>query len=219
MYASSKKHPSISRREHTKSHVLRTAATLFADQGADATTIDEIVTAAGVAKGTFYNYFEDRAAIEEAIAKKIRKKLTASVKHANATINDPAERVVRGVKLYLSLAYIDPVSARILTRLHGNDTINNRPLDRSLLADLSAGISEGRFAVPNVDIALHLVLGLSVAGMRYLLATGADEEILNGGGYAQEAARVLLQGLGVKSREIERILARPFSVESAMLQW
>lgn len=217
MHLPAKRNQPRNRREATRHHILQIAAELFAKQGPDATTIDEIVIAAGVAKGTFYNYFADRPAILGTIAKEIRQKLTASVRHINADIADPAERVARGLKLYLSLAHMDPVSARMLTRLHGDDTIANRPSDKYLIADLAAGISEGRFTVPSVDVALHLVLGLSLAGMRYLLANGAGDEILRGEGYARDATEVLLQGLGVKPREIERILAKPFSIERTML--
>ncbi|MBO6634516.1 MAG: helix-turn-helix transcriptional regulator, partial [Parvibaculum sp.] len=36
--------------------LIEASLRLFAQKGVDATTIDEIVTVAGVAKGTFYNY-------------------------------------------------------------------------------------------------------------------------------------------------------------------
>ena len=203
----------MDRKARTKHHILQTAAGLFADQEPDATTIDDIVNTAGVAKGTFYNYFEDRPAVQRLIAAEIRRKLTASVKQMNANIADPAERVARGLKLYLSLAYIDPVSARILARLYNTPSTNKRPVDKPLISDLAAGIEAGRFNVPTVEVALHLVLGLSLIGMQHLLTHGAGEEVLRGEGYAQEATRTLLQGLGMKKRDIDRVLLKPFSFD------
>src|SRR3546814_9667297 len=67
------------------------AMQLFARQGVDATTIDEIVDLAGVAKGTFYNYFTDRAEIARAVASDIRHELNAAVEELNRGIDDPAE--------------------------------------------------------------------------------------------------------------------------------
>ncbi|WP_293207215.1 helix-turn-helix domain-containing protein, partial [Parvibaculum sp.] len=44
------------RRERMRAILIEASLRLFAQKGVDATTIDEIVTVAGVAKGTFYNY-------------------------------------------------------------------------------------------------------------------------------------------------------------------
>jgi len=47
--------------------LLDAAAALFVEQGLAGTSIDHIVVRAGVAKGTFYHYFQDRAAMLEAL--------------------------------------------------------------------------------------------------------------------------------------------------------
>lgn len=44
-------------KQEIRSALVRTGARLFADQGFAATTVDQVTAAAGVAKGTFYNYF------------------------------------------------------------------------------------------------------------------------------------------------------------------
>ena len=56
------------RRARMRLALVEAAMRLFAKQGIDATTIDEIVDLAGVAKGTFYNYFTDRSDIARAVA-------------------------------------------------------------------------------------------------------------------------------------------------------
>lgn len=50
--------------------LLDAAAALFVEQGLGGTSIDHIVVRAGVAKGTFYHYFQDRAAMLEALRKR-----------------------------------------------------------------------------------------------------------------------------------------------------
>ncbi len=42
-------------------HLMSAAAELFIEKGLDATTVDDIVAKAGVAKGTFYHYFATKA--------------------------------------------------------------------------------------------------------------------------------------------------------------
>lgn len=45
------------KKEQTRSRIKEAALTLFSEQGYDATTVEAIAKLAGVAKGTFFNYF------------------------------------------------------------------------------------------------------------------------------------------------------------------
>ncbi len=47
--------------------ILDVAASLFLSKGLEATTVDEIVAAAGIAKGTFYHHFTSKTALVDAI--------------------------------------------------------------------------------------------------------------------------------------------------------
>lgn len=47
-------------REHNRASLLLVGLELFAQQGFAATTVDQVARAAGVAKGTFYNYFANK---------------------------------------------------------------------------------------------------------------------------------------------------------------
>jgi len=50
-------------REERRSQVLRTARLLFAEHGYHQTSINDIIVAADIARGTFYLYFESKRAI------------------------------------------------------------------------------------------------------------------------------------------------------------
>lgn len=54
-------------RQLRSGEILDAAAALFVAKGVAATSIDDIVERAGVAKGTFYHYFQDRTAMLEAL--------------------------------------------------------------------------------------------------------------------------------------------------------
>lgn len=202
--------PGSRRRERMRLVLVEAATRLFAQQGVDATTIDEIVDLAGVAKGTFYNYFTDRADIALAVASALRHEFNQGVAELNEGIDDPAERVARGVRFFLYLVARDPVRARMLARIYQGGIEIGRSGNQHLLGDLREGVEIGRLQVPSLDVAVHLVVALGTAGMSHLLEKGAGPEILRGEGYARDVAIVLLQGLGVHQAEIERILARSF---------
>lgn len=62
--------------------LMSAAEKLFLSRGVDATTINEIVEAAGVAKGTFYHYFSSKNDMLEALAKRYTESFLATVQKA-----------------------------------------------------------------------------------------------------------------------------------------
>lgn len=56
------------RREARHGALIQAAATVFAEKGVAATSVDDIVRAAGVAKGTFYLYFATKDDVVTAVA-------------------------------------------------------------------------------------------------------------------------------------------------------
>lgn len=205
------------RRERMRLILIEAATRLFAEKGVDATTIDEIVVCAGVAKGTFYNYFLDRTEIAVAVAARIRHEMNAVVAEINAGIEDPAERVTRGVRLFMALIVTDPVPARMLSRLFDGSGDVQKATNAHLMGDLTDGIRSGRFHVPSLSMAVHVVTGISASAMRHLLDVGAGPEIRRGEGFAHDICVVLLQGLGVDPAAIPEILSRPFSLDGVRL--
>lgn len=73
------------RRERVK--VLSDAALrLFLERGLDGVTIDDITQAAGVAKGTFYRYFEDKPALVDALIAPVRRELLEGLEACGRTL-------------------------------------------------------------------------------------------------------------------------------------
>src|SRR5882762_344306 len=54
-------------KEERRQQILTSARDVFARRGYQAAKIDDIVAAAGIARGTFYLYFEDKRTIFEEI--------------------------------------------------------------------------------------------------------------------------------------------------------
>ncbi len=55
----------------TKSRILKTTRTLYSTYGCDGTTLDDIITAAGITKGAFYHYFKSKESLCEAIIEQL----------------------------------------------------------------------------------------------------------------------------------------------------
>lgn len=68
----------MNRKERVKS-LIDAALGLFLSRGLDIVTIDDITQATGVAKGTFYRYFDDKESLVEAIVAPVRAEMLAAL--------------------------------------------------------------------------------------------------------------------------------------------
>lgn len=59
--ASERRAPLTPKGQQTRARIIRTAADLMLDRGANATTLEEICTAADVGKSQIYHYFDDKS--------------------------------------------------------------------------------------------------------------------------------------------------------------
>lgn len=100
----------LSRREvnklNTIEHIKKTFLSLYAKNGIDAISVSELCKASGIAKSTFYLYFEDKYAVLESIEDKILddlKKISGELVDVN---EEEIKRGIPDIALIDSVAYI-----------------------------------------------------------------------------------------------------------------
>src|SRR5262245_54401598 len=109
---------SVSRvRERTRLLLLDAALRLFARKGVGATAIHEIAAEAGVANGTFYNYFRTREEVLEAASIRLAERLQAEITANSTNVRDAGERVAIGCRCFVLQAVRDPTWAAALMRV------------------------------------------------------------------------------------------------------
>jgi AcrR family transcriptional regulator len=202
--AAAKAQPATRVRARTKALLLDAALRLFARQGVGATAIHEIAAEAGVANGTFYNYFRTREEVVEAASVRLAERLQDEITTRLADVTDPAARMALATRRFVLQAVRDPVWAAALVRV---STSSSEPLARvagPVLDDLRTGRRRGRFTYANEAAALDLVTGTVLAGMRTVLDGRAGEE------HAALIAGLVLRGLGVPAAEADALVKRPF---------
>jgi AcrR family transcriptional regulator len=194
------------RRLKTRAALLRAGAELLAARPIDAIAVNDIVEAAGVAKGSFFNHFADKDAFAGAIAGEIRARVEGEVTAANAGVLDPAARVARGVAGFVQFALREPEDARIMLRRQDQAARAEHPLNRGLTRDLALGAASGRFGFPSEEAATVFVIG----ACQTLL-----NAIVNGAAAVSEARRLTAQvllltltGLGVPALEAKAVSRR-----------
>ena len=99
-----------------RQQILLAARDVFAKRGYHAAKIDDIVAAAGVARGTFYLYFEDKRAIcEEIVARPFTRLGMAIVRvdpeHPTRSV---AEQIKENIRRIVHELLEDPATTKIL---------------------------------------------------------------------------------------------------------
>ncbi|QBJ96197.1 TetR/AcrR family transcriptional regulator [Rhodococcus sp. ABRD24] len=83
------------KKRRTRERLLDAGRTLFAERGFDRTTIDDIVVAADVSRGTFFNYFEGKDAVLWTLHDTHMQKLPGIIDDLLAQDITTAERIQR----------------------------------------------------------------------------------------------------------------------------
>jgi AcrR family transcriptional regulator len=193
------------RAARTKAALMAAGRRLFSRRPIDAITVDDIVQAAGVGKGSFYNHFTDREALARAIAAQIRASIESAVGRANAGVDDPARRLARAVCIYWRYALDEPEQAGVLVHIHSGHTSLTAPLNRGLVEDLETGLASGRFDVATVESAVLYVQGVTQLALVRIVQEPNPAFAIS---LSQQMCALVLKGLGVDKAEADQIAAQ-----------
>lgn len=133
------------------------------------TGLVELLEAAGVPKGSFYNHFDSKEAIVKAVLAETVAAKGAAIESVTAQLEDPAEIVSAAHRYFVNLARTDPDWAWLLVRLDVSHNVTLAALGPFARRDLDRGIEVGRFRVPDKRVALFACGGALLAVMRAVL--------------------------------------------------
>jgi AcrR family transcriptional regulator len=191
------------RRAETRARLLTAARELFAEQGADATRINEITDRADVGFGSFYNYFRDKDAIVEAVVRDMTEEHGAAVDQLTAGMTDAAEIVAVAHRHFVRLAVAEPTWGRLVLRLEPSHRVLSAALGLRARRDLEQGIASGRFAVPDPRLMLATTGGALLGAIQ-----GVIEGHARTGDADENHAEAILRMLGVPADEAHELAHR-----------
>jgi AcrR family transcriptional regulator len=105
------------KRARTRNELVNAAFNVFAEKGFDAPVVADFITASGVSRGTFYNYFQTREEILAAVADQLAREINARILPVLTGLRDPAERVAATLRCFIGIAASDHIRAAILVRM------------------------------------------------------------------------------------------------------
>jgi AcrR family transcriptional regulator len=182
------------------------AVATFATKGVASTSVDDIVRAAGVAKGTFYLYFDTRDDIVSAVAERLVDGVGRAMDDALGAADRSAAERIRGIAGAMAAVGTDPYERELLEALHrpGNEAVHDRlsgrivdrlaPAVTGVIAD---GVAAGEFVAQDPRQSAAFVLAC-FSSLHDLVDDAADMPavvdslntfILRGLGHRTEASR------------------------------
>lgn len=160
------------RSARTRQSLVTAGLQLFSERPVDAVPIDDIVAAAGVAKGSFFNHFADKKRFADAIATEIRLDIEARVAEANRGIDDPLQRLAGGMRVAADYALSEKERAIFLAGGFQMATGRDHPLNAGLKADIGSACARGLLRPEAESAGLLLWLGACHSVMANVIERG-----------------------------------------------
>ncbi|MBW2244586.1 MAG: TetR/AcrR family transcriptional regulator [Deltaproteobacteria bacterium] len=187
------------KRARTYDQLIAAGVQVFAERG-EALTISDVVAKANVSNGTFYNYFDDRDELIDALSEHSLASLAgeAALQTAEA---DPALRFAFATLRVLTRATEDPTWGHAILRLTDHRRSFTREVNRYLREDLASGFERGRFEFGPDAITLDAITGLITMTIRRMLRGDA------GPGDVEPVVERTLTMLGISKHEATTLVA------------
>ena len=152
--------------ERRKQELLKIAYRMFIEKGYENTSIDGIIAEAGIAKGTYYYYFESKEATLEAV---IEMMIEEEVGRAKAVLETslPVPQKLVSVIYSLRPAQDEQVIAKALDVTENivmHEKVNRRIVEEAvpLLTEVvKEGVSQGIFECTNIEERVRMLLIIS----------------------------------------------------------
>ena len=179
------------RREQTHQALKDAASALIAEKGVAGLRLQEITDRADLALGAFYNYFDTKEELVEAVVADSITTLSEKLAVPASDDQDPAELVGDAIRRFVTLAYETPEFARLLVHLDHTRRLSADAVHPAARRALERGSDSGRFTIENLDVMVTGIVGGAIALIRDII----DGHI--GDGAAEQYARASLRSLGV----------------------
>jgi len=191
------------RRHRMRLRLVESALRVFAEKGLDTAMIDDVIAAAGVSRGTFYNYFRTEAELVAAVSGELTNETVECIESAVVHLPNPAERVARGLRLYLGAAARFPLFARFTSQAGFAVTSPNHRLLEYLPRHITEGVKLGRMDVPDVSLAVDLIVGATLSAVHALCTRTVPRH------YVEHMVTQILIGLGVPRASARKLAEAP----------
>ena len=191
------------RRARMHRKLVESALLVFAEKGVDASVIEDVIAAADVSRGTFYNYFRTNGELLAAAIQELGNELVEHIEERVKSIPSPAARVFTGLRLYMDAARRFPLFARFVARIGPQAVGPENLVNAYIPVHIAEAVERGEFVDAPVRILLDIVVAVGVMIVARIAAGAADDA------YVSAMLLALARTLGFDLARAEGLLAAP----------
>ena len=183
-------------RNRTRSKLLAAARVVLGRDGIAAAKINDITDEAGLAFGSFYNYFSSKEELARAVFVEETLALTEMLDKATPPDADIAQVLAINLSKTLRHGLSDPIWGWFMVQsAHTLDDLVDEVLGGKLARDLRAGAAAGRFLLGDIDTTVDSIIGGCIYHLRQILAGRRQADTVN------DLVEFVLCGLGLERSE------------------
>ncbi len=190
------------KRAATRAALIDATQSLIMEQGKEKITIQDITLCANVCSGTFYNYFESKHKVFEAIAEGMLADFIKELDSIRAPLTDPAMIVAVTINHCFERAQNHETWNRFLSVTCLSDKYFLHQDADQCYQDIERGVAAGRFKVENIPFTQSLILAMVQHTNREIRLGNLETQTID------DATRAILKMLGI-SDVIARALTQP----------
>lgn len=154
------------RSARTRAELLAAARRLYGERPFDQVTVEDVVAAAGVAKGTFYVHFATLAELQTLIADDLAREFDELLQPRRLGLLDPVERIAAGCGAFIVQALRDPAWGALVAHsaaaMPGVASIARSRLKE----DIDRAAQNGQLGGVTADLAFDFATGIVLHIMR-----------------------------------------------------
>ncbi|MCX4751098.1 TetR/AcrR family transcriptional regulator [Kitasatospora sp. NBC_01287] len=147
--------------ERTREALLAAGLRIAGEHGLAAMSVNRVVGAAGVAKGTFYVHFPDRGAFLNALHERFHEEVAAAVGAAMAPLAPGRERLRGGMATYLDLCLRNNGVKAMLLEARSDPGVSDQVTARTSVFAVRAEADLRAMGWPDAASAARLVVAMS----------------------------------------------------------
>ena len=188
--------------QRTRRLLLDAGLELVAANGVSGLRVQDVTERADIALGSFYNYFDSKDALLEAVISETLSAMAAATVADVDETTDPADVVAMANLRVVGLARSEPDLARLIVNIAHSESMFGDAVHPHARLAVERGIAGGRFIVADVEVLLTAVIGGAFALIREILdgRHGPQEEVA--------FARHVLASLGLRPEEALEVVTR-----------
>ena len=189
----------------TRARLMDAAVGLFARDGFEATSVNEIAKVAEVANGTFYVHFREKDEIAAAVALTMAQEVVRQLDAAMVDVEDAMERTSLATRRFIELAARQPIWGQALFRAIWRFPDLHEGVLTYLRADLERGARQGSFQVTVDEVLIDTFASMTLGAVYGRIQGTLDDQA------GARVAELQLRMLGVPPDQARAVAWRPIT--------